>query len=129
GEISIRADIIDIFCINEENPIRILLFGEEIESIRYFDLQSQKSIPNELEHFEICPFLKYFDKENYEIFKDKLEDFQSDTLIHDINSLGFWCIDDFFDYLELDFLACEKFDINEYEKDISFVNAKILPQA
>ncbi len=119
GEISIRADIIDIFCINEENPIRILLFGEEIESIRYFDLQSQKSIPNELEHFEICPFLKYFDKENYEIFKDKLEDFQSDTLIHDINSLGFWCIDDFFDYLELDFLACEKFDINEYEKDIS----------
>lgn len=35
GEISIRADIIDIFCINEENPIRILLFGEEIESIRY----------------------------------------------------------------------------------------------
>lgn len=129
GEISIRADIIDIFCINEENPIRILLFGEEIESIRYFDLQSQKSIPNELEHFEICPFLKYFDKENYEIFKDKLEDFQSDTLIHDINSLGFWCIDDFFNYLELDFLACEKFDINEYEKDISFVNAKILPQA
>ena len=129
GEISIRADIIDIFCINEENPIRILLFGEEIESIRYFDLQSQKSIPNELEHFEICPFLKYFDKENYEIFKDKLEDFQSDTLIHDINSLGFWCIDDFFDYLEFDFLACEKFDINEYEKDISFVNAKILPQA
>lgn len=129
GEISIRADIIDIFCINEENPIRILLFGEEIESIRYFDLQSQKSIPNELEHFEICPFLKYFDKENYEIFKDKLEDFQSDALIHDINSLGFWCIDDFFDYLELDFLACEKFDINEYEKDISFVNAKILPQA
>ncbi len=106
-----------------------MLFGEEIESIRYFDLQSQKSIPNELEHFEICPFLKYFDKENYEIFKDKLEDFQSDTLIHDINSLGFWCIDDFFNYLELDFLACEKFDINEYEKDISFVNAKILPQA
>ncbi|MBM0637172.1 DEAD/DEAH box helicase [Campylobacter sp. VicNov18] len=129
GEISMRADIVDIFCINEENPIRILFFGDEIESMRYFDLQSQKSIPNELNHLEICPFLAYFDKENYAIFKEKLENFQSDTLIHDINSLGFWCIDDFVDYLELDFLACEKFDTQDYERDIGFINAKILPQA
>lgn len=129
GEISIRADIIDIFCINEDYPIRMLLFGDELESIRYFDLQSQKSIPNELERFEICPFLAYFNAKNYEIFKEKLQNFQSDALIHDIHSLGFWCIDDFFDYLELDFLACEKFDSCEYEKDLSLVNAKILPQA
>ncbi len=129
GEISIRADVIDIFCINEENPIRILFFEDVIESIRYFDLQSQKSFTDELEKFEICPFLKYFDRQTYGIFQKKLEQFQSDTLIHDVNSLGFWCIDDFFDYLELDFLACERFDSAEYEKDISFINAKILPSA
>ncbi|QOW63349.1 DEAD/DEAH box helicase [Campylobacter hepaticus] len=129
GEISIRADIIDIFCINEDQPIRILLFDDEVESIRYFDLQTQKSIPKELNFVAICPFLKYFDQESYNNFQEKLEEFQSDVLIHDINSLGFWCINDFFDYLELDFLACERFDISEYEKDVSFINAKILPQA
>ena len=129
GEISIRADIIDIFCINEEKPIRILLFGDELESIRYFDLQTQKSIPNELENFEICPFLAHFSKDSYELFKEKIENYQSDSLIKDINSLGFWCVDDFFDYLELNFLAFERFNQSDYEFDIGFINEKILPEA
>ncbi|EGK7561294.1 DEAD/DEAH box helicase [Campylobacter coli] len=129
GEVSIRGEIIDIFCLNEELPTRVLLFGDELESIRKFDPMNQKSFPKEYEELEICPFLTYFSEENYENFKDKLENFNSDVLINDINSLGFWCIDDFCDYLELDFISIKKFNQEEWDKDISKINAKIIPQA
>ncbi|HEB9340413.1 TPA: DEAD/DEAH box helicase [Campylobacter coli] len=129
GEVSIRGEIIDIFCINEELPTRVLLFGDELESIRKFDPMNQKSFPKEYEELEICPFLTHFSEENYENFKDKLENFNSDVLINDINSLGFWCIDDFCDYLELDFISIKKFNQEEWDKDISKINTKIIPQA
>ncbi|EDO9272874.1 DEAD/DEAH box helicase [Campylobacter coli] len=129
GEVSIRGEIIDIFCINEELPTRVLLFGDELESIRKFDPMNQKSFPKEYEELEICPFLIYFSEENYEDFKDKLENFNSDVLVNDINSLGFWCIDDFCDYLELDFISIKKFNQEEWDKDLSKTNAKIISQA
>ncbi|TKX33099.1 DEAD/DEAH box helicase [Campylobacter aviculae] len=129
GEVSIRGEIIDIFCINEELPTRILLFNEEIESIRKFDLITQKSIPIEYENLEICPFLTHFSNQNYENFKNTLENFKSNALINDINSLGFWCIDDFCDYLELDFVSIKKFDEKEWQKDLSKINTKIIPEA
>lgn len=46
GEFSIRGGIIDIFDLTEENPYRIELWGDDIESIRSFDVLSQRSIEN-----------------------------------------------------------------------------------
>ena len=46
GEFSIRGGIIDIFDLTEENPYRIELWGEDIESIRSFDMESQRSLEN-----------------------------------------------------------------------------------
>ena len=46
GEVGIRGYVIDIFPLGEENPIRIEFFGDEIESIRYFNPSNQKSIKN-----------------------------------------------------------------------------------
>lgn len=129
GEVSVRGEVIDIFCINEDIPIRILLFNEEIESIRKFDLVTQKSIPKEYESFEICPFLNHFSNLDYENFQINLNNFESNALINDINSSGFWCIDDFYDYLEYDFISIKKFDEQEWQKDLSKINAKIVPQA
>ncbi|EGK8090286.1 DEAD/DEAH box helicase [Campylobacter lari] len=128
GEVSIRGDIIDIFAINEEQPFRILLFSDEIESIRYFDIHTQKSIPNELSKIEICPFLSTFNQEQYENLQEKIQNFQSQSIINDVNSLGFWCIDDFCDYLDLNFVSTKKFDINDFEEDISKINQNILPE-
>jgi len=54
GEISNRGYILDIFPINEENPIRIEFFGDEIESIRYFDINTQLTI-NKTESIDIFP--------------------------------------------------------------------------
>jgi len=43
GEFAIRGDIIDIFPLNEDYPYRIELFGETVESIRNFDINTQRS--------------------------------------------------------------------------------------
>ena len=55
GEFSVRGYIIDIFPINEEHPIRIEFFGNEIESIRYFDENTQRTI-NDLKSITISSF-------------------------------------------------------------------------
>ena len=43
---SVRGDILDIFSSDGDYPVRIEFFGDEIERITYFDLESQKSIEN-----------------------------------------------------------------------------------
>ncbi|MGL5951274.1 MAG: transcription-repair coupling factor, partial [Cetobacterium sp.] len=42
-EFSVRGDIIDIFPLSGENPIRIEFFGDEIDRITYFSISDQKS--------------------------------------------------------------------------------------
>ncbi len=54
GQFSVRGGIVDIFDITEENPFRIELWGEETDSIRSFDILSQRSI-EKLESVEIYP--------------------------------------------------------------------------
>ncbi|MEC9488154.1 MAG: transcription-repair coupling factor [Halanaerobium sp.] len=44
GEFSVRGGIVDIYPLTRENPLRIEFFGEEIDSIRTFDLATQRSI-------------------------------------------------------------------------------------
>ncbi|MGY0694529.1 transcription-repair coupling factor [Virgibacillus sp. FSP13] len=44
GEFSMRGGIIDIYPVTEEYPIRIELFDEEVDSIRYFDADTQRSL-------------------------------------------------------------------------------------
>ena len=54
GQFSIRGGIVDVFDLTEENPYRIELWGEEVESIRSFDILSQRSI-EKLESVSIYP--------------------------------------------------------------------------
>ncbi len=54
GQFAVRGGIIDIFPLTEENPIRIELWGEEVDSIRSFDVESQRSIEN-LDSVRIYP--------------------------------------------------------------------------
>ena len=54
GQFSIRGGIIDVFDLTEENPYRIELWGEDVESIRSFDMMSQRSI-EKLESVTIYP--------------------------------------------------------------------------
>lgn len=54
GEFSVRGDIVDVFPLTEESPVRIELWGDEIDSMRSFDVESQRSIEN-LEEIRIYP--------------------------------------------------------------------------
>ena len=54
GRFAIRGGIIDIYPLTEENPFRIELWGDEIESIREYDALSQRSV-EKLESVEIYP--------------------------------------------------------------------------
>ena len=54
GQFSIRGGIIDVYDLTEENPYRIELWGDEVESIRSFDILSQRSI-EQLEGIRIFP--------------------------------------------------------------------------
>lgn len=54
GQFSIRGDIIDVFDTTETNPYRIELWGDDVDSIRSFDIDSQRSI-EDLEYVSIFP--------------------------------------------------------------------------
>ncbi len=43
-QFAVRGDILDIFSVNLDNPVRIEFFGDEIEDIRFFDIATQTSI-------------------------------------------------------------------------------------
>ncbi len=43
GQFSIRGSIVDVYSFAEERPVRIDFFGDEVESIRYFDVETQLS--------------------------------------------------------------------------------------
>ena len=54
GEFAVRGGIIDIFPYTQESPYRIELWGDEIDSIRSFDAESQRSVEN-LDEITIYP--------------------------------------------------------------------------
>ncbi len=83
GQFAVRGGILDIYPLTEEVPIRLEFFGDEIDSIRTFDVESQRSIEN-LQEISIYPasdfpeeeqdrvsFLDYFDLEKTVLFLDE----------------------------------------------------------
>lgn len=54
GQFALRGDILDIFPLNQEHPLRIEWFDEEVDAIRPFELNTQRSLENWTEA-EILP--------------------------------------------------------------------------
>lgn len=63
GLFSVRGDIIDIYPLNEKEPIRLEFFGDTLENIRYFNEQTQKS---SIKTDSVCilPFALAYDKDD-----------------------------------------------------------------
>ena len=55
GQFSIRGGIVDIFDLTADNPVRIELWGDTVESIRSFDVLSQRSIEENMTHVSVYP--------------------------------------------------------------------------
>jgi transcription-repair coupling factor (superfamily II helicase) len=58
GEFSLRGGILDIFPPHLERPVRLEFFGDQIESIRTFDVESQRSV-EAVQTIEIIPMREY----------------------------------------------------------------------
>ncbi len=94
GEISHRGDIIDIFVPSSNNPIRISLFDNEVEQIKEFELESQRTLGDDLEALEICSAFYSLNESAFNELNQKIQNSEFDALNKDVASLGFWHLDD-----------------------------------
>ena len=66
GEIASRGFVLDIFPIKEDNPIRIEFWGDEIDSIRYFDPDNQRS-NKEIDKISINTYSEFINEKGLDI--------------------------------------------------------------
>lgn len=153
GDMAVRGFIVDVFVINDENPIRIEFFGDEISSIRYFDATSQRSLVNVLEK-DILPFneevsssycniLSYLDNPIV-VFKDyeqintsylgMVNEFlEYGDMERNFSSLDDILYDDYLCYLDFDsvltsikvtsYVDFDSKEINKFGEDFSLINS------
>lgn len=86
GQFSVRGGIVDIYCLTEDNPWRIELWGDEIDSIRSFDAESQRSLEN-LDEITIYPAVEHVGKENMVSFLDYFPEDKSIIFLDEPNRL------------------------------------------
>ncbi|HIP51395.1 MAG TPA: DEAD/DEAH box helicase [Campylobacterales bacterium] len=134
GEVSFRGDILDIFSLGGEKAYRISLFDEEVESIRVFSVDTQKSEKEEIETIQIIPALLGFSEDEYNTLKSRVEKSSLDSFVKDIDSLGFWYLDDFaenyveiFDSLLLDNMSEELEEIYSLDTPLIYKESFKLP--
>lgn len=116
GEVSFRGDVFDVFAPNFQKPIRVSLFDNEIESIREFVCQTQRSEKEELESFSINPVFFALNKQEAINLEQKVQSISSDAFVKDAESLGFWAMSDEMENLLLKHsFICTNFVKNELE--------------
>lgn len=81
GQFSLRGGIIDIYPLTEELPVRIEFWDDEIDSLRRFEIESQRSVDRvdelciypakEVQRGGSCSFLRYWDLQNSLIYLDE----------------------------------------------------------
>lgn len=80
GQFSIRGSIVDVYSYAEERPVRLDFFGDEVESIRYFDVETQLS-EQQIERLVIVPDLS-----------DSMNKSNSGGLVEFLGSRAIWWI-------------------------------------
>lgn len=58
GEFSVRGGIVDVFSFSNEKPYRITFFGNEVESIKTFDIETQLSI-DKIKEFQLVSNMNF----------------------------------------------------------------------
>lgn len=77
GQFAVRGGIIDIFSYTDETPVRIELWDDEIDSIRFFDVESQRSV-EKIQTYDVFPATEWILSEDeidagFEEVKDEVE--------------------------------------------------------
>lgn len=106
GQFSIRGGIIDVYSLEYTNPIRIELFDDEIDSIRTFDVFSQKSI-DKIKKVVITPSREFIYPEDttsaVEKIKEETNKYTDDDVLKNIENISdktyFQGVENYIDYL------------------------------
>lgn len=138
GEISFRGDIIDIYVPSAANPVRVSLFDNEIEQIKEFELETQRTLGEELESLEITAAFYSLNEEQFDALKEKIAQSDSDSFVKDLASLGFWYLDDLAEnFIEgknlkliskLDSVLDEAYGLNDPQISRMFFDTAIIPE-
>ena len=123
GEFSLRGGIVDVFSFSHDEPYRIEFFGDEVDSIRTFDVETQLSI-EQIKRISIIPNVaNKLLEENRQSF---LKYIAQKTVVCIKNAdLLFSRIDDFYDKAEDAFRSLST-DIKHAEPNELFCNATVL---
>ncbi len=135
GEFAIRGSIIDLFPMGSKRPYRLDLFDNEIETIRSFDPETQRSI-DKIDKIQLLPAKEYnFTQEGIDLFRQQFKhEFGDDssrtqiyTEVSQANTVGgleYYLplfhegLTSFFDYLPEDTTL---FEIGDLEQSIDIV--------
>ncbi len=139
GEVSHRGDILDIYIPSTKNPYRISFFDNEIEQIKEFELESQRTLGDELDSVSIRSAFYALDEEGFEQLNTKVQESKFDALVKDVASLGFWHLDsmaeNFLEHKEvklsrnLESLLKDAYGINNPVLSREVFDLEILPQS
>ncbi|MCO4822215.1 MAG: transcription-repair coupling factor, partial [Flavobacteriaceae bacterium] len=123
GEFSVRGGIVDVFSFSHDEPYRIEFFGDEVDSIRTFDVETQLSL-EQIKKIGIIPNVaNKFLEESRQSF---LKYMASKTVIFSKNTeLLFSRIDDFYEKAEVAFSNLSE-TINHASPNELFCNSDLL---
>ncbi len=122
GEFSVRGGIVDVFSYSNELPYRITFFGNEVENIKTFDIESQLS-KEKVSEFQLVSNMNFSVSGTKVSFFEILKD---DTIILSKNViLGQKRIRDFFEKAEVNFEKLSK-EIKHQKPDELFISDEIL---
>lgn len=116
GEFSRRGSIVDIFPLGSEKPIRLDFFGDDIDTIKYFNMENQRSI-EEVLSCVILPVTEFiYDNEDYAVAKGRLFSFLDQFKISPIEE----------DILNKDLLSLENHqNLTSLSRYFSFFNSNL----
>lgn len=86
GEFSKRGSIVDIFPLGYSNPVRLDFFGDEIDTIKEYNIDTQRSA-NKVDEINILPVSEFiYDNNDYGIAKDKILAFMDSFKLSEIEA-------------------------------------------
>ncbi len=106
GQIAIRGFVIDIFPVNEKQPIRLEFWGDTLDTIRYFDVDSQLTI-NKINNISIMPNTEFLNEKR--ILKEKQKDLIDYTKVVNITD---YC-NDLIVYINYDYIKVGNENLQE----------------
>lgn len=113
GQYAVRGEILDIFPVAGDTPVRIDLWDDEIDSIKYFDVESQRSIEN-IEEITIYPATEYI-----------LDEKQMEQGIHKLKAEMEKVYDTYRDEMKTEEAHRIKTIISEFTEQLSLGNSSV----